>query len=119
MGTNRLVLVLRRNVIKIPLHHRGLQANREEYNNYSKAPVGAVAQTVERGIFLIQERLTDIEIYPKHTKREDMPPYARPLFDIKLHNRLQIGRDCCGRWKIFDYEDIKKWEELTACEHQN
>lgn len=107
IGTNRFVFILSNKVIKIPKHFRGIQANILEYQNFCKAPKNTIAKTNLHSFFLVQERLFDIEIYPRHININDVPPYAKHLFNIKVNNRLQIGKDKLGVWKIFDYEDIK------------
>lgn len=111
LGTNRLVILFKNSVIKLPLSLRGVKANQLEYNNYLKASSTKIAQTSVIGICLKQERLNNITIYPRYIDRDDLPDYAKSLFDIKVNNRLQIGQDNFGRWKIFDYEDIKFIEE--------
>lgn len=107
IGSNRAVIILSDRVIKIPKHFRGIQANKLEYKNYCAAPTNTIAHTKLCHFCLTQERLFDIEIYPRNANIDDIPPYARHLFEIKTNNRLQIGKDKFGTWKIFDYEDIK------------
>ena len=111
IGTNRIVVTLRGKVIKIPKCIRGIRANRTEYENFCQAPIGTVATTDLHFIFLSQERLVDLETYPRDATREEVPIYARGLFDVKVNNRLQIGKDKSGRYKIFDYEDVKFYEK--------
>lgn len=105
IGTNRLVIVGQEVVYKLPLGFRGLKANRVELKNAENNP--CVAYTEKRWWGLRQERLCNLIIYELEVDREDVCTEHRHLFDIKLHNRLQIGRSKDGLWKIFDYEDVK------------
>lgn len=104
MGTNRFTIVLSKKVIKIPKHIQGIEANEQEYKNFLAHPL-LVANTKKVGMILIQEKLFDLEIFPKNTKV--FPDYVEDLLKIKLHNRLQVGKDSKGKYKIFDYEDVK------------
>lgn len=104
-GTNRIVLAAGRYVYKFALSPRGIAANYMEFINALSNPLVAVTELRRYG--LRQERLTDIVVYPYGAEKADISPEHRALYGIMLHNRLQVGRDIYGSWKIFDYEDIK------------
>lgn len=106
IGTNRLVILGRKYVYKIPLFRRGHKANKNEYENYL-CNADIVAETQCRWYGLKQERLTDIHILPRNAALSDVPDDMKPLFKRKLHNRFQVGRGKFGEWLFFDYEDIK------------
>lgn len=111
MGSNRIVLILKNIVIKFPKNIRGFKANQEEYKNYISVNSQKIATTKKIGFLLIQERLRDIQIFPLTTSKKEIPKYLQSLFDIKLNNRLQVGKNVAGLWKIFDYEDIKYYSK--------
>lgn len=108
-GTNRLAIILKTKVIKIPLGTIGLFQNRQEYINYSRSKnKNLIADTkLYKNKIIVQERLFNTEIYPLTIKSCELPDYAIPLFNIRLISRLQIGQDKNNNWKIFDYEDVK------------
>lgn len=104
VGTNRIVILLGRYAYKYPLGERGKQANQAEYANYLKHR-NVVAKTKRYPWGLRQERLSDITIYKLgETKISEEHQHLLPYL---LHNRMQIGKDRKGRWKYFDYEDVK------------
>lgn len=105
-GSNRFVILLRNFVIKIPQHYHGIIANKIEYKNYLENKT-ICAETKKLGIFLVQERLNNIQIFKRDATEDEIPNYALSLFQKKINNRLQIGQDSKGNWKIFDFEDIK------------
>lgn len=105
-GSNRFVILLKNFVIKIPQHYCGIIANKIEYKNYLKNKT-ICAETKKLGIFLVQERLSNIQIFKRDATEDEIPNYALSLFQKKINNRLQIGQDSKGNWKIFDFEDIK------------
>jgi hypothetical protein len=102
-GTNRIVIVGKRFVYKLPIGIRGVLANRMEFRLSKNQPL--VARTERHWWGLKQERLRNIVTYPY--KCDCVLPEHRELYKISLHNRLQIGQDTTGVWKIFDYEDVK------------
>lgn len=110
-GSNRFVIVLKNIVIKFPKNFLGISANLQEYKNYQQT-IKYVAKTKKIFFVLLQERLTDIQIFPLDLLQKDFPEYALPLLAIKLNNRLQIGKDKNNIWKIFDYEDVKFFKNL-------
>ncbi len=105
-GTNRIAIVGKKWVYKIPVFRRGRMANKTEYANYLNNS-DIVAETHKRWYGLKQERLTDIQIYPREAKITDVPDYLKHLYKRKLHNRFQVGRNKLGEWRFFDYEDTK------------
>lgn len=109
IGTNRLVILGRKFVYKIPLFRRGRRANRNEYENYLQN-ADIVAETQRRWYGLKQERLTEIHIFPRYATLSDIRDDMKPLFKRKLHNRFQVGRGENGKWLFFDYEDVKYYE---------
>lgn len=108
VGTNRLVIVGQEVVYKLPLGLRGLRANRIELRNAQNNPY--VAHTEKRWYGLRQERLHRLVTYDRYVERKDVRKEHQFLYDIKLHNRLQVGCDKNGIWKIFDFEDVK-WKD--------
>lgn len=107
LGTNRLVLIGKDRVWKIPYRIRGYKANLEEYVNAKGKPY--VAATLHKFGINIQEKLTDISIFPLDTLKEDLSSELQAIFKHKLKNRMQVGKDKQGRYKYFDYEDIKAY----------
>ena len=106
-GTNRLVVIFKNKVIKVPLGINGIKANLLELNNFHQYP-NKIAYTEQYfKFFLKQEKLNNIKIFPRYINKNELPIYAQSLYDIKVENRLQIGQSAFGEWKIFDYEDIK------------
>lgn len=104
-GTNRIVIIGREYVYKLPVLRRGVLANDQEYKNYCRgAPVAA---TQKRWYGLKQERLTDLRTFPRYVKRSGIPEELQELYNKKIHNRIQVGKDKNGCWKYFDYEDVK------------
>lgn len=106
LGTNRLVILGRKWVYKLPLFRRGRKANQNEFENYL-CNADIVARTEKRWYGLRQQRLTDIRILPRYAVLSDIPDDMKPLFKRKLHNRFQVGRGDFGEWLFFDYEDVK------------
>lgn len=102
-GTNRIVIVGKKFVYKIPIGIRGILANRMEFQLAKNQPL--VATTQKHWYGLKQERLWNVTIYPYQCNC--VLPEHQELYKIQLHNRLQIGQDASGMWKIFDYEDVK------------
>ena len=105
-GSNRFVILLKNFAIKIPQHYNGIIANKIEYKNYLENKT-ICAETKKLGIFLVQERLNNIQIFKRGATEDEIPNYALSLFQKKINNRLQIGQDSEGNWKIFDFEDVK------------
>lgn len=105
LGTNRITIVCKNYVYKIGIGKRGFAANLQEYilslNN------SLVAKTELHKYGLKQERLTNIVVYPRYAKIDEILEEHKHLFNCKLHNKLQVGKDKNNQWKIFDYEDIK------------
>ena len=107
-GTNRLVFVFDDLVFKIPYRTRGLRANQQEYENALNNQY--VSKTYKLGFINIQERLSDIVVLPLDTKEENVPAEFKELWKHKLNNRFQVGKDKSGKYKFFDYEDVKFYE---------
>lgn len=105
LGTNRLTLICKKYVYKLALHKRGYAANLQEYK--LSVEHDFVAKTELHWYGLKQERLTDIVVYPRYATKEQVQKQHQFLFDKKLHNKLQVGKDINGDWKVFDYEDVK------------
>lgn len=108
-GTNRLVLIGGGYVYKLPLSERGQLANRAEYDNYLSHP-DVCAYTEKHYWGLKQERLTNIKIFPFEATEDDVPDELKTLWKQKLNNRFQVGQDKQGKWKFFDYEDVKYYK---------
>lgn len=108
-GTDRLVIVGKTWVYKLPLFRRGRRANRQEYEAFLKN-IDIVAYTEHHWYGLRQERLYDLVVLPRYAGESEVPEHLRPLFRRKLHNRFQVGVTDYGRWKFFDYEDVKFYE---------
>lgn len=108
-GSNRLVIILKNKVIKIPLSTLGLYANKNEYLNYiHSSSQQYIAKTqLKKDFFVIQEKLNNCIIYPYGIQKEHLKQELWPLFDIAVHNRFQVGQDKDGNYKIFDYEEVK------------
>lgn len=106
IGSNRIVLIFKKYVVKIPILFRGRLANYVEWVNYLKNP-DVVATTTRHWYGLKQERLYNIQIFKYQEHYLDLPEYAQWLYDRALHSRIQIGQDINGKWKFFDYEDVK------------
>nr|DAG70153.1 MAG TPA: hypothetical protein [Caudoviricetes sp.] len=102
-GTNRIVIIGKRSVYKFPIGIRGFLANRMEYHLSKDRSLVAATQKYWWG--LKQERLWNTVTYPYQC--EHVLPEHQELYEIQLHNRLQVGQDINGIWKIFDYEDVK------------
>lgn len=105
-GSNRFVILFKNFAIKIPQHYHGIIANKIEYKNYLENKT-ICAKTKKLGIFLVQERLNNIQIFKRDVTEDEIPDYALSLFQKKINNRLQIGQDSEGNWKIFNFEDVK------------
>ncbi len=104
IGSNRIVLVGKRYVYKLPLGSRGIKANRVEYQNARGKDY--VALTERKWYGLKQERLTDLITLPHDYTGEISPEWAH-LLNVRVYNRFQVGKDKNGKWKFFDYEDVK------------
>lgn len=102
-GTNRIVIIGKRFVYKFPIGIRGVLANRMEFRLAKKQPL--VARTEQHWYGLKQERLWNLVTYPRYS--DQVLPEHQALYEIQVHNRLQVGQDINGIWKIFDYEDVK------------
>ena len=98
-GTNRIVILFKNYVIKIPLFFRGRLANYIEWINYINNP-DIVATTTRHWYGLKQERLFNCKIETK----ENLPDYLKKF---AIHNRPQIGQNSDCQWKFYDYEDVK------------
>lgn len=103
LGTNRLVIIGKDYVYKLPIGKFGKLANKQEYQ-YSKIR-DYIALTEQRWYGLKQERLSNIIILPLDCK--DIPQELNELYKKKLTNRFQVGQDKTKKWKFFDYEDVK------------
>lgn len=110
-GSNRFVILLNNKVIKIPIGLIGISANQIEFKNSLIYPSLIAKTTLFCKCIIIQEKLQNIQIFNRYEVKENIPQYLHPLFDIKVHNRLQVGQSKNGQWKIFDYEDIKYYKE--------
>lgn len=104
-GTNRIVVIGKQCVYKLPIGKRGRLANQAEYTNANDNPDCAITEKHWYG--LRQERLYDIFVLPQYLNTLSFPTEWEALWNKRLHNRFQIGRDSHGKWKFFDYEDIK------------
>ena len=107
IGTNRIVIIGKKFVYKFPIGIRGILANRMEYQLAKSQPLVATTQKCWWG--LKQERLWNVTIYPYQCNI--VLPEHEELYKIQLHNRLQVGQDVSGVWKIFDYEEVKYYDE--------
>ena len=108
-GTNRLVIVTKKNAYKIALHSRGVAANYMEWINSCENP--KVAKTEMHWYGLKQEALTDITVYPYKANEASIAKEHKDLYKSMKHNRLQVGKDSTGTWKMFDCEDIKYYTD--------
>lgn len=104
-GTNRFVIIGKKYVYKLPIGKRGILANEAEYENAKDNPGCAVTEKHWYG--LRQEKLYEIFALPYCMKTLEILPEWEELWKKKLHNRFQIGMDRRGKWKFFDYEDVK------------
>ena len=111
-GTNRLVIIGKDFVYKIPFRIRGIRANRIEYINSLKR-AGYVALTEKHWWGLKQERLFNTVCYKQGTTRKELAEEHKHLYKLKLTNRIQIGQDKHGVWKFYDYEDVKFSQNLS------
>lgn len=118
LGTNRLVLLGKNFVYKIPLFSRGRRANLQEYHNYL-CNADVVAKTMQRWYGLKQERLHALRTFPRHATAEEIPEDLLPLFQRRIHNRLQVGKDKDGQWRFFDFEDVKYYERQEYLRGEN
>ncbi len=107
-GTNRLVFIFKNYVIKIGLTKRGYLANYVEWVNYLNNKE-IVAETKFFKFFgiLKQEKLTNIKCFSHKATIEEIPQEVKHLYKYCLHSRMQVGQDKNGKWKYYDYEDIK------------
>lgn len=105
-GTNRICLITKKYVYKLPRLKYGFLANRNEYQNYQHNK-SVVAYTKKYWWGLKQEKLDNVVTYPRYATIEDIEEEHKHLYKFKLHNRMQIGQDQDGTWKFFDYEDVK------------
>lgn len=113
-GTNRIVIVGRKWVYKLPIFSRGKAANLNEYANYTKHD-DIVAKTYKKWYGLKQERLHDIKVYRYQAAVEEILPEHIEIFKQHFtHNRLQIGKSKDGQWKMFDAEDVKYYENTNS-----
>lgn len=117
IGTNRVVFTSADNkVVKIPIGERGKLANLQEYNNSINKSF--IATTSYQNGILFQEELCCITIFPFRFSRKKLLRKLKrmnisnreELVENKLCNRLQIGKSLDGKWKIFDCEDVKYYE---------
>lgn len=108
-STNRLVLIGKGYVYKLPLSEQGRLANQAEYDNYLSHP-DVCAYTEKHYWGLKQEQLTNIKIFPLEATEDDVPDELKTLWKQKLNNRFQVGQNKNGEWKFFDYEDVKYYE---------
>lgn len=106
VGTMRFCIVCKKYTYKFPIFLRGIKANKNEYKNYLNNKK-VVAYTEKHWWGLKQETLTDLKVFDLNVTKEELNSDYRYLFDYKLHNRIQIGKDTYGNWKFYDYEDIK------------
>ena len=111
-GTNRIVFVTKNFVYKFPILFRGLCANKQEYSNYlTQADIVSCTEYKICGI-LKQERLYNLKTFPRNCTKKDIPAEFKHLWKYKLNNRFQVGQDKNGKWKFFDYEDVKFYKKL-------
>lgn len=110
LSSNRFVLEDEDWVYKLPTSERGQKANQQEYENYLKNP-DIIAYTESYYWGLKQEKLFNIQIFPWEATEKDIPEELKPLWKQKLRNRFQVGQDKQGKWKFFDFEDVK-FEEI-------
>lgn len=108
IGTNRLVIICKDYVIKIPMTFRGRLANYVEWVNYINNP-DVVATTTRHWYGLKQERLYNLQSFKYKEIKENLPEDIQLLYDRSLINRcrIQVGQDKNGKWKFYDYEDTK------------
>lgn len=99
-----MVIVCERYAYKLPLGIRGIKANNSEFHNaFGKS---YVAKTERKWYGLRQEILTHLVTLPLDYNGPIFPEWES-LWNLKLHNRFQIGKSIDGSWKFFDYEDVK------------
>lgn len=106
IGSNRLVIILKNYVIKIPIGIKGVIANYLEYVSYRHNP-DIIAITTYHKLYNKQERLHNIKVFSLDTQYEDIPVEIQPLFKYRTFSRIQVGQSTDGNWKYFDYEDTK------------
>ena len=110
-GTNRIVFVTKNFVYKFPILFRGLCANKQEYSNYlTQADIVSYTEYKICGI-LKQERLYNLKTFPRNCTKKDIPAEFQHLWTYKLKNHLHVGPDKNGKWKFFDYEDVKFYKK--------
>ncbi len=110
-GTNRIVFITKNFVYKFPILFRGLCANKQEYSNYLNH-TNIVSHTEYKTCGILkQERLYNLKIFPYNCTEKDIPNEFKILWKYKLNNRFQIGQDKDGKWKFFDYEDVKFYKK--------
>ena len=97
LGTNRIVILFKNYVIKIPILFRGRLANYIEWVNYINNP-DIVATTTRHWYGLKQERLYNLQSFKFQELKENLPDYVQKLYDKSLINRcrIQIGQDKNG-----------------------
>lgn len=106
IGTCRICFVFKKWTYKIPLLRYGRIANYVEYYNYLHNP-DIVAKTEYHWYGLKQETLKNIKIYTRYAKQDEINKEHQYLYLKKLNNKMQVGQDKQGKYKFFDYEDIK------------
>ena len=106
IGSNRIVIIGKNNVIKVPIGKRGIIANYVEYKNYLEHQ-DIVAKTSYHWYGLKQEKLHNLQTYPLCTGYDDLPTDIKPLYQYRTYSRIQVGQSSSGKWKYFDYEDSK------------
>lgn len=108
IGTNRIVIVCKKFVYKLPLGLRGVRANWDEFKNaFGKY---YVAKTERKWYGLRQEALTDLVTLP-YKYDGDIKEEWKPLWEHMVHNRFQVGKSRDGTWKFYDYEEVKFYEK--------
>lgn len=105
VSSNRIVVIVKSFVIKIPIFIRGVLANYIEYQNYIKHS-DIVAKTEFHYLYNKQERLYNTIEFPLVEKNK-VPEEIKHLVPYRIYNRIQVGQDKKGVWKFFDYEDTK------------
>lgn len=104
-SSNRIVIIGKSFVIKIPIFIRGILANYIEYQNYIKYS-DIVAKTEFHYLYNKQEKLYNTIEFPLAEKNK-VPEEIKHLVPYRIYSRIQVGQDKNGVWKFFDYEDTK------------
>lgn len=116
-GSGRIVFDLENEmVLKIPYNNMGIQSNKLEVEYFKEKPdIVAKIYKYEKNLIFQEKLYNTITVPYEYTLNGTVEDYLEQLginvekdfLNEMLNTRVQIGKDLNGKYKFFDYEDVK------------